>query len=120
MVKVLVVDDEVEITDFLCRFLSRFKITPDEANNGVEALEIFDRVKPDWILLDIKMPDMDGFELLENIKTKYSFDKVIMITGREDRESQDKARQLGARDYIVKPLDLEELHKKVSNYILKN
>lgn len=120
MLKVLVVDDEVEITDFLCRFLNRFRISSSKANNGAEALKVFDQVKPDWMLLDIKMPDMDGFELLESLRGKDYPVKVIMITGREDKESQEKAKRLGALDYIVKPLDLEELHHKVNSYILKN
>lgn len=120
MKKVLVVDDEVEITDFLCKFLSRFKIISSKANNGMEALRVFDQVRPDWLLLDIKMPDMDGFKLLEQLKEKDNPPRVMMITGRDDKESQDKAKKLGALDYIVKPLDLEELHKKINNYILKN
>lgn len=118
--KVLVVDDEREITDFLCKFLSRFKISSNKANNGIEALKIFDEFKPEWMFLDIKMPDMDGFELLERLKEKNISPKVVMITGRDDKDSQENAKKLGALDYIVKPLDLEELHQKINKYILKN
>lgn len=118
MSHVLIVDDEVEITEFLSNFLKRFKVTSDRANDGRKALEIFEKVKPNWVFLDIKMPDMDGFEFLAKIKKLDPKVNVIMITGREDKQSQEKARKLGALDYIIKPLDLEELHKKIENRIL--
>ena len=118
MSRVLIVDDEVEITEFLSNFLKRFKIINDKANDGLKALEIFKKFKPTWVLLDIKMPGMDGFEFLEKIKNLDPSVKVIMITGREDKQSQEKAKQLGALDYIVKPLDLEELHHKIETWIL--
>lgn len=119
MPKVLVVDDEVEVADFLCNFLRRFKIETEQATSSKEALKLYDKQEPDWVFLDIRMPDMDGFELLTALKEKDPEAKVIMITGSEDKQSQERAKSLGALDYIVKPLDLEELHKKIQNYILK-
>jgi len=119
MVKVLVVDDEVEVADFLCNFLKRFKIPIEKATSGEEALKVFDKTKPDWVLLDIRMPDLDGFEVLKRLKAKDSRVKVMMITGSEDKVSQEKANNLGAVDYIVKPLDLEELHNKIQTHILE-
>jgi len=119
MPKVLVVDDEVEVADFLCNFLKRFKIPAEKANSGKEAIKKFDKIKPDWVLLDIKMPDIDGIEVLKKLKNKHPAVKVIMITGSEDKTSQKKAKSLGVLDYIVKPLDLEELHRKIKTHILK-
>ena len=119
MSKVLIVDDEVEVVDFLCNFLKRFTISSEKAVNGKDALDVFAKTKPDWVLLDIKMPDMDGFEVLKGLKRIEPNAKVIMITGKEDKESQNAAKKLGALDYIVKPLDLEELHEKIQTYILK-
>lgn len=118
MSRVLIVDDEVEITEFLSNFLKRFKITTEMANDGLKAIEVFKKFKPDWVFLDIRMPAMDGFEFLAKIKVIDPKVKVIMITGREDKQSQEKAKQLGALDYIVKPLDLEELHQKIKTRIL--
>ncbi|MDD3295770.1 MAG: response regulator [Candidatus Omnitrophica bacterium] len=118
MSKVLVIDDEVEVVDFLFNFLRRFKIQVEKAVSGKGALEAFMKVKPDWVFLDIKMPDIDGFEVLKAIKSMSPEVNVIMITGKEDKESQDKARKLGAFDYIIKPLDLEQLHKKIQVNIL--
>jgi len=118
MSKVLIVDDEVEITEFLCSFLKRFDITSERASDTKTALATFDKLKPGWVLLDIKMPDMDGFELLAEFKKRKPDIKAIMITGKDDKESQDRAEKLGALDYIVKPLDLDELHKKIKTTIL--
>ena len=120
MPKILVVDDEIEVADFLCNFLKRFKASSQKASNGLMALEEYDKIKPDWTFLDIKMPDMDGFEVLGKLKEKDPNVKVIMITGSEDKESQQKAKDMGAVDYIVKPIDLEELHAKIKTYILNN
>jgi two-component system response regulator AtoC len=118
MSKVLVVDDEVEVVEFLCNFLKRSNIASQKAINGEGALKAFQESRPDWVLLDIKMPDMDGFEVLKELKKRQADVKVMMITGRDDKESQSKAKKLGALDYIVKPLDLEELHQKIQAHIL--
>ena len=118
MSKVLIVDDEAEIVDFLENFLKRFKIESEKAYNGKDAISVYQKVKPDWVLLDIKMPDMDGLEVLKELQKTESDLKVIMITGREDKESQNKAKKLGAKDYIIKPIDLEDLHQKINTYIL--
>jgi DNA-binding response OmpR family regulator len=64
------------------------------------------------------MPDMDGFTVLKELKKVEPQAKVMMITGRDAKESQVKAKSLGVIDYIVKPLDLKELHSKVEQYIL--
>ena len=119
MSKVLVVDDEAAITDFLCNFLKRFKISSEKALNGASAIETFKQAKPDWVFLDLKMPDMDGFEVMRELKKVDPNVKVIMITGSEEKESQSKAKKLGAIDYIIKPLDLEDLHQKIQTHILK-
>ena len=118
MSKVLVVDDEQEVVDFLCNFLNRFKIQSIKANDGLTALDLYEKNKPDLVFLDIKMPQMDGLTLLKELKKKDKDAQAIMITGREDKESQDSAKKMGAIDYVVKPLDLEELHKKIQEHIL--
>jgi DNA-binding NtrC family response regulator len=62
---------------------------------------------------------MDGFEVLKEMKKINPDVKAIMITGSEEKESQTKARKMGAIDYIIKPLDLEDLHQKIQTYILQ-
>ncbi|MCK9573703.1 MAG: response regulator [Candidatus Omnitrophica bacterium] len=116
--KVLIVDDEREIVDFLGRFLQRLGVTAIKAYNGEEALKKFDQEHPDSIFLDIQMPDKDGITILKEIKKIDSSVKIIMITGKDDKDLQAKAKKYGAIDYITKPLDLSELSAKIDNYIL--
>lgn len=115
--KILVVDDEVEVANFLCAFLKRLGLNSEKANSGKEALDTFDRYKPEWVFLDIKMPDMDGLELLKKMKEIDAGLKAIMITGKDDDAAQNEARLLGASDYIVKPMDLDEMRKIIKKYI---
>ncbi len=115
--KILVVDDEVEVANFLCAFLSRLGLKTKKANCAKEALEVFNEYNPDWVFLDIKMPDIDGLELLKRIKEIKSEVNAIMITGKDDESVQVQARALGAKDYLVKPMDLDEMRKVIGKYI---
>jgi two-component system response regulator (stage 0 sporulation protein F) len=116
--KILIVDDETEIVDFLSRFLNRLGLTAIKANSGEEALKKYSQEKPDFIFLDIQMPDKDGLTILKEIKKIDSAVKIIMITGKDDKEFQAKAKKYGALDYITKPLDLSELNDKINHYLL--
>ncbi|UCC94630.1 MAG: response regulator [Candidatus Omnitrophota bacterium] len=116
--KILVVDDEKEIVDFLERFLSRFNISVIKATGGKEAIESYRQNQPDCIFLDIQMPDKDGITVLQELKELNPAIKVIMITGKEEQEFYKKAKKYGAVDYITKPLDLEELRRKVEQYVV--
>lgn len=116
--KVLIVDDEVEIVDFLARFLQRLGIIAIKANSGQEALIKHEQERPDIIFLDIQMPDKDGITILKEIKKADPEVKIIMITGKDDKDLQIKAKKYGALDYITKPLDLSELSAKIDSCIL--
>ena len=116
--KILVVDDEVEVANFLCVFLERLGLIAEKTICGKEALEIFSRNKPDWVFLDIKMQDMDGLQVLKKMKEIDPNIKAMMITGRNDETTQSEAQALGASDYLIKPIDLDDLLEKVKKYIL--
>ncbi len=116
--KVLVVDDEEEIVNFLCNFLKRFGIEAAKANNAQEVFKKHKEDKPDFIFLDIQMPECDGIEILRQLRKNNSHAKVIMITGKTDKNSITAAKKYGAIDYITKPLDLLDLSRKIKNYIL--
>ncbi|MDP2922931.1 MAG: response regulator [Candidatus Omnitrophota bacterium] len=115
--KVLVVDDDKEIVDFLEHFLGRLKLHVIKAICAKEALERYHRHHPDCVFLDIQMPDKDGLSVLKELKVLSPLLKVIMITAKDDKESQAKARKYGALDYITKPLDLSDLAQKVEKYL---
>lgn len=115
--QVLIVDDEKEIVDFLESFLSRLDIATIKATTGQEALERYDASQPEFVFLDIKMPDKDGITVLKELRGKNPQVKVIMITGSEEREMQLQAKKHGAIDYITKPLDLSDLRQKIKEHI---
>jgi DNA-binding NtrC family response regulator len=103
---ILIVDDEKEICTVLSDSLSQESFRVFTANNGKIALQLTKKEKPDLILLDIKMPGMDGIEVLKKIKKMKKKPVVIMLTAFGTLETARKAMKLGAYDYITKPFDL--------------
>ena len=111
--KILTVDDEMGIDSFFYEFFTLRNYDVLNALGGREAIGIVKKEKPRIVLLDIKMKGMDGIETLKKIR---EFDKdvtIIMVTGVKDDETMAKAKELGANDYITKPLSLEYLEKVV-------
>ena len=117
MVKLLVVDDEGEICDFLKSFFEERSYQVTTANSGEQALEHVKSDKPQVVLLDLKMPGMDGVQTLREIKAKYPKVKVIMVTAIETRDKIEECLRLGADNYITKPLSLEYLENDVKEKI---
>ena len=113
MIKMLVVDDEIEICDFLKAFFEDRNYKVFTAMNGGSAIKAVEAEKPSVVLLDIKMPTPDGIEVLKWIKTHYPSTKVIMVTALETRDKIEEAIRLGADNYITKPLSLEYLESDV-------
>jgi DNA-binding response OmpR family regulator len=111
--KLLVVDDEKDICDFVKNFFGKRGFNVLSASNGEEALPIIEKEKPDITLLDIRMPKLGGIETLRQMKAKDPTREVIMVTCVDDLEKMKEAKELGAHDYITKPLVLDELARKV-------
>lgn len=111
----LIVDDEEDVREFAANFFRRRKVNVSTASSGEEALRIMEKQRPELVLLDINMPDMDGVETLKRIKQKDQAIKVVMVTGKkpEDGESYNKCRELGALNYVHKPLEMDDLEKIV-------
>ena len=109
MAKILVVDDEQGVCDMLEKFLKIKGYEVSTALSGEEALTLVKEEKPHIVLLDIRMPEMDGLECLERIKEIDKEIGVIMITAIKQEEVGKKAMELGAYDYITKPLSLQYL-----------
>ncbi len=108
--KVLVVDDEKEIRAFLSKALSRLGgFHVEVAESGEEALQKLDRERIDLVLTDLKMPKMDGLQLIAAIAKSRPETLTIMMTGHGTIESALEAMKLGASDYITKPLNLDEM-----------
>jgi two-component system, NtrC family, nitrogen regulation response regulator NtrX len=119
MTKVLIIDDEKAIRRSLRDILEYEKFTVDEAENGKDALQKFEKENYDLFLCDIKMPGIDGIEVLEKIMEKYSDVPVIMISGHGNIETAVEAVKKGAFDFIQKPFDLNRLLVSVRNALDK-
>ena len=120
MTKILVVDDEIDVCDFVKHFFEERNFRTFTALSGKEALRMLKKEKPDIILLDIRMKEMDGIETLKRIREIDKDVKVIMVTAVNDQDKMEICRELGASKYVTKPLVLEELEKVVSSYIKKD
>jgi len=108
-IKILVVDDEEILRDRLKRLLELDDYEVITAENGLRGLELFASFKPDIVLLDIKMPGIDGIEVLERIKKIPNTAEVFIMTGHGGLETAIQAMRNGAFDYMTKPIDYDEL-----------
>ncbi|MDP8264697.1 MAG: response regulator [Candidatus Aceula lacicola] len=113
MSKLLIVDDEQDVREFAKNFFVKRNIDVRTAPGGAEALKLIDEDKPDLVLLDVRMGDMTGIEVLQELRAKGSDVKVIMVTGVEDQDVIDEAKSLGVVNYVHKPLALDELEQIV-------
>lgn len=112
-IKLLIVDDEIEFATTLAERMELRGIATQTANNGKEALELVHSSPPDLVILDLKMPDMSGLEVLERIKAMHPSIEVIMLTGHGSTASGIEGMEKGAFDYIMKPVDLNDLLEKL-------
>ena len=115
MSKVLIIDDERPIRNSLKEILEYEKLTVKEATNGIEGLDVLSKNDFDLILCDIKMPGMDGIELLSKIQEEKPEIPVIMISGHGNVETAVDALKKGAYDFIEKPIELNRLLVTVRN-----
>jgi len=109
MAKILVIDDDVSISETLELYLTEEGYDVVTANTGTEGLNRFVKHSPDVVILDIRLPDIDGFTVLEDLREENENVKVIMITAHHDMDSTIKAMKGGAFDYIHKPINVDEL-----------
>src|SRR3989442_13303112 len=105
---ILIVDDEPRIRDFIRMNLELEKYHVIEASNGLEALDQLRENLPDLVVLDVMMPEMEGFETLQHIR-EVSTTPVIMLTVRQNEQDRIRGLDLGADDYIAKPFSPREL-----------
>lgn len=118
--KILVVDDETALCEMIHIFLSKCGYDVLKASSGEEALQKVQDDEPSLVLLDIKMPGLDGLETLRRIKQKGNSTTVIMMTAVAEKNVKQKALDLGAEDYIIKPVDLRDLQQSVQDAIDRN
>jgi len=115
-IKVLVVDDEIEFATSLAERLKLRNFNCKVCHGGTEALQTIKESLPDVpdvVVLDLKMPDMSGLDVLAEIKRRYPGIQVIMLTGHGSISSGIQGMEGGAFDYLMKPFDINELEQKI-------
>ena len=117
--RVLIVDDEENVRELMMRCLNPLDVSIVEANNGESALRLIKENTPHLVIADINMPEMGGFELLENVRKDKNIGAIpfIMITGDQIAGANEKVFQLGANDFIRKPFSMEEIIPRVKRFI---
>lgn len=110
---ILIVDDEPKIIRFVKTSLSLAGYDIITAGSGRQALDIFDRNNIDLIILDLGLPDTDGFEVLREIRT-FSIVPIIILTARDDEQDKVRGLELGADDYLTKPFGTSELEARIT------
>ncbi|MBK9926108.1 MAG: response regulator [Anaerolineales bacterium] len=117
--RLLVVEDDIDIGNMLKIYFSGMDFDVDVAVRGSDALEKTKQVLPHLIVLDIMLPDIDGYEVCRNLRTnmRTSHIPVIFLTQKDERSDKLQGLELGADDYITKPFDIEELKLRVQGAI---
>jgi DNA-binding NtrC family response regulator len=114
-IQVMLVDDEVEFLETLIKRMKKRNVDISGVKSGEEALLALDQNQVDVVILDVRMPGMDGIEALKEIKRRHPLIEVIMLTGHASVEVAVQGMELGAFDYLMKPIDIDELLYKVED-----
>ncbi|WP_202079675.1 response regulator [Caldalkalibacillus salinus] len=115
--KILIVDDQYGIRVLLDEVFRKEGYQTFQAANGKQALELVEKNEPDLVILDMKIPGMDGLEILRRIKAYNQEVQVIMITAYGELDLIQEAMQLGALTHFTKPFDIDELRQMVGDYL---
>lgn len=113
MFNILVAEDNKDMCELFCTVLADAGYTCMSAGNGIEALQVMEKQYIDMIIADIMMPDMDGYELVRNIRMSGSEIPVLMVTAKDQFEDMQKGFKTGCDDYMVKPVNVKELVLRV-------
>ncbi len=114
MFQILVVEDDKNVRRLMAAVLTRYGYEPTLACDGVEALEILDRKHIDLIVLDVMMPRMDGYEFTNTLRSGGCSIPILMVTARETQNDKKRGFIAGADDYMVKPVDEEEMALRIA------
>ena len=113
--RVLIADDEVDFLDTLVKRMKKRKVIAQGVRSGEDAIAYLSQNEVDVVVLDVKMPGMDGIETLREVKKKFPLTEVIMLTGHASMEVAIEGMELGAFDYLMKPVDFDDLLYKLED-----
>ncbi len=119
MSSVLVVDDEVNMVDALRYVLTKEGFRVETASNGLEAVEVARRLRPELVVLDLMLPDLSGFEVCRRLRRESSV-PIIMLTAKDDEVDKVAGLEMGADDYVTKPFSMRELVARVRAQIRRS
>ncbi len=114
-IKILLVDDEKSFVQSLAERLHMRNLGTNAAYDGHQAFEMLKEGIPDVMILDLRMPGIDGIEVLRRVKEQYPHVQVIILTGMGTEEDKKKVKDLGAAAYLEKPVDIDELITVIKN-----
>ncbi len=118
MAKILIVDDEPDLRDLLAYNLSKYGFEVAEGENGQQAVELVPQVRPDLILMDLMMPQMDGIEACKHIRTLDCAQPIILFfTARSEHYASQATRDAGANGFVIKPMAPAKLISRIQQWL---
>jgi len=118
--KILVVDDDPEIRELIVKYLKKEDVIITTSDNGKNALKLIENNQFDLVILDIMMPEMDGFEVLKNIRAQNDYLHVLILSAREEDYDKVLGLGLGADDYVTKPFSPSELIARIKSQLRRH
>ena len=118
--KILIIDDEKELCHAIVDYLNEAGYYAYEAHTGKEGIEAIERIHPNLVLLDIRMPEMDGVKVMRDLIKKYPNLVVIVLSGHYDPELSKRVIQYGACEFLTKPVKIEQLEERYIRPLLQN
>jgi DNA-binding response OmpR family regulator len=119
MTKILIVDDDVQVTTLFEKYLSSEGYEATSENNSSKAVQVALSINPDLFILDLMMPEPDGFKLCRLLRALPDFisTPILIVTALDDKDSKVVAYGAGADDYLTKPFHVEELSKRITDLL---
>lgn len=118
--KILVAEDEIDLNNIISKYLKKNSFSVDSVYNGKEALNFLKYSNYDLVILDIMMPQLNGFEIIKNLRIINNNTPILLLTAMDDTENKVKGLNLGADDYLTKPFNFDELLARIKAIIRRN
>ena len=120
MAKIIIIDDEASILKLMGQVASRMGHQVSMHLTGKEGMAAMEREKPELLIVDLRIPDMNGLQIIQDCRARFPQTEVVMVTGYGSVETAVEAMRLGAFDYLTKPFDLEDLQRTINRAMQKN
>ena len=119
MAKIVIIDDEAPILELIGQFVKKMGHEPFLYQTGREGVEALKQVQPELLIVDLRIGDMNGLQIIQDCRLRYPNTDVVMVTGYGSVETAVEAMKLGAFDYLTKPFDLADLQRTINRALNK-